>query len=207
MNTTLRVGIGALVIISILVLIVVLKPNTIKNYPSSGSGVIAFGDSLVEGVGSPETSGFIGILSTRIGIPIVNKGRAGDTTAMALERLPAILEEYPNSKIVILLLGGNDYLKRIPEEETFANLTTIIREFQNRGAVVLLLGVRGGAIRDRFDDNFKTLSKSEETAFVSNVLDGLITKREWMFDAVHPNKDGYEYIADRVEPVLRDIVK
>jgi len=69
-------------------------------------------------------------------------GVPGDTTADGLARMSELNAYKP--KVVLLLLGGNDYLKRIPQEQTFANLAAIIKDIQSRGAIVLLLGVRGG---------------------------------------------------------------
>ena len=125
---------------------------------------------------------------------------------MALERLPTVLEEVPNPKVAIIILGGNDYLRKVPKVETFSNLTKIITEFQNRGAVVLLLGVRGGLIKDNYEGEYRALAESLGAAYVSNILKGLITNREFMYDSIHPNDIGYRMIADRVEPVLLRIV-
>jgi lysophospholipase L1-like esterase len=180
-------------------------PRRIKNYPSFGTRVIAFGDSLIEGVGASEGNDFISLLSQKLATPIENYGRGGDTTATALERLPRVLEEVPNPKVVIILLGGNDFLRKIPKEETFANLSTIIESFQERDAVVLLLGIRGGIFKDNFEKEFEELHDIYQTAYISNVLRGLITNRKLMFDSIHPNDAGYKKIADKVYPILKEI--
>jgi lysophospholipase L1-like esterase len=111
-----------------------------------------------------------------------------------------------NPRVVILLLGGNDYLQRIPKEETFANLGTIIGRVQEKGAAVLLLGVRGGAIRDTYEADFAKLARTHQTGYVSNVLDGLLNDRTLMSDAIHPNNAGYNIIAERVTKELRKSV-
>ncbi len=178
------------------------KPPT--NYPSQGTDIIAFGDSLVYGTGG-SGGGFVSILSRDLGVPIVNLGVPGDTTADGLIRIDELDEYKP--KVVILLLGGNDYLKKVPPEQTFANLGKIIEDIHSRGAVVLLLGVRGGILRDNFASQYKALAKKYNTAFVFDVLDELIGLREYMADSVHPNDKGYQHIAGRVEPVLSGLLK
>jgi lysophospholipase L1-like esterase len=184
-----------------------VKPTaSITNYPSSGTEIIAFGDSLIEGVGGTEGGDLVSFLSKKIGMPIINFGHSGDTTEMALSRLPSVISVVPRPKVVIILLGGNDYLQKVPKEKTFSNLGKIIFEFQKNGAVVLLLGVRGGILKDNFDADFIKLRDTYHTAFVSNVLDGLITNPALMFDGIHPNNAGYEKIASRVYPVLKKIV-
>lgn len=168
--------------------------------------MIAIGDSLVVGVGagSPE-KGFIPILEKRLNITIANKGTSGDTTHDALLRLSKdVLDEKPD--IVIVLLGGNDFLRHVPAEETFANLRLIIGQIQSRGAIVLLLGIRGGIIADHYDDDFAALAKATGSLYVSNVLEGLVGNNTLMSDEIHPNDKGYERIADRVAPVLEGLI-
>lgn len=178
----------------------------IKNYPSNGTDIVAFGDSLIFGVGATsDNSNFVSILSRRIGKPIVNLGVSGNTTEDGLARLNQLDRYKP--KVVILLLGGNDYLRKVPIDTTFNNLEKIIKNIQSRGSVVLLLGVRGGIVTDKFDERFEELAEKTGSAFVSNVLDGLITKDEFMSDAIHPNDTGYAKISARVYPVLQKLVK
>ena len=108
------------------------------------------------GVGAsvPE-KGFIPLLAERAGTPIINKSVSGNTTADGLMRLDAdVMSEKPD--VVLLLLGGNDYLKKIPKAETFANLRTIITKLQSEGAVVILLGIRGGLLNDHFSGEYNS---------------------------------------------------
>jgi len=161
--------------------------------------VVAFGDSLVYGTGS-SGGGFVSLLEQRLGRPIENLGVPGDTTAAGLERLDEVLALHPS--VVILLLGGNDYLRQVPQDTTFANLSTIIERLQADGAAVLLAGVRGGLIRDNFAARFEELAQRHGTAYVHDVLDDTLGVEGYMADQVHPNDAGYRVIADRVYPVL-----
>lgn len=198
---------AGVVMVFLVVLYFIFSGSTkIKNYPSRGTDIIAFGDSLVQGVGATsDSTNFVSILSRRIGKPIVNLGVSGNTTEDGLSRLNELDKYKP--KVVILLLGGNDYLKKVPIDTTFNNLEKIIKNIQSRGAVVLLLGVRGGIVTDKFDERFEELAEKTGSAFVSNVLDGLITKQEFMSDPIHPNDTGYAKIATRVYPVLYKVIK
>ncbi len=78
----------------------------IANYPSRGTDIIAFGDSLVSGYGADEGSDFVSLLSKEVGEPIVNLGVSGNTTAQGLARIGELDTYHP--KIVLLLLGGDD---------------------------------------------------------------------------------------------------
>ncbi len=198
--------IGGLVLLLLAYFFFFSENKQIKNYPSSGTDIVAFGDSLIQGVGATsENTNLVSVLSRRIGKPIVNLGVSGNTTEDGLKR-SGELDKY-NPKVVIVLLGGNDYLRKVPIDDTFKNLEKIIKNIQSRGAVVLLLGVRGGIVTDKFDERFEDLAEKTGSAFVSNVLDGLITKEEFMSDPIHPNDTGYAKIAIRVYPVLYKLVK
>jgi acyl-CoA thioesterase-1 len=178
----------------------------ITNYPSRGADIIALGDSLIAGSGaSASEKSFVSLLSAELGVPIINLGVPGDTTAMGLARLPELDQYHP--KVVLLLLGGNDHLKKVPVETTFANLSAIIEGIQSRGAIVLLLGVKGNLFGDSFASRFDTLHKQYHTAYVPNVLDGLFGDSRYMADAVHPNDAGYARIAERILPVLTPLLQ
>lgn len=177
----------------------------IKNYPSVNSGpIVAFGDSLVEGVGS-SGGGFVSILSEKIGEPIINLGHSGDTTRDGLSRLQEVLDQKPS--ITILLLGGNDYLRKIPPEETFRNLETLVSKLQEAGSIVVLLGVRGGLFIDHFDEDFEDLAERTETVYVPNILAGLLNDKKLMSDTIHPNDAGYTLIAEKIYPELKKVLQ
>lgn len=169
----------------------------ITNDPPAGTNIIAFGDSLVEGFGSTEGNDLASILSERIGQPILNAGRGGDTTSSALERLEDdVLTKDP--KIVIVLLGGNDYLRRTSKEEIFKNLNTIIGRIQAKGAVVVLVEVRARLIAGGYKGEFKRLAARRGAILVPDVMHGIFGKADLMYDGIHPNDGGYQIMAERI---------
>ncbi len=101
---------------------------SVTNYPNDNEGpVIAFGDSLTEGVGAPAGQGYVDELEERLGIGVVNAGVSGDTTRDALARLEDdILSEDPST--VIVFLGGNDILRHIFEEARTNPLLFALRD-------------------------------------------------------------------------------
>lgn len=174
----------------------------ITNYPPKNQTIVAFGDSLVFGQGATEGKDFVTLLSAKLGRVIINLGVSGNTTADGLLRAHEVLEEDPG--VVILLLGGNDYLRKIPEAETRQNLGMLIETFQRNGSVVVLLGVRGGILQDGRGGMYEDLSKKYGTVYVSDVLDGVFLKPELMSDGIHPNDKGYAIIAERLFEVFKD---
>ncbi len=177
----------------------------ITNYPSSGIDIIAFGDSLVVGTGANSENDFVSLLSKKIRQKIINLGVSGNTTADGLARVSELDRYHP--KVVLLLLGGNDHLKKVPIETTFENLGKIIENIQSRGTIVVLLGVKGNLFGDKFKPEFEKLREKYGTAYVPDVLDGLFGKREFMEDAIHPNDAGNKVISERIYSVLTPLLK
>jgi acyl-CoA thioesterase-1 len=188
-------------VIIVVALFIFWPKEKITNFPPANDTIVAFGDSLVEGVGSSSGHDFVSLLSGMIGKPIINLGVSGNTTADALARIDKVTEKKPG--IVLVLLGGNDYLKRVPQEETFANLDKIVETLQASGSEIIVLGVRGGLLSDHFNSAFEDLAKRHHARFVPNVLDGLIGDKTLMSDEVHPNDAGYLKVAQKVYPVLK----
>lgn len=181
------------------------RGSDITNYPSHDGPVVMFGDSLVQGVGATPGNSLSVLLSRMVSKEIVNLGVSGDTTADGLARLDKALAQKPS--VLVILLGGNDYLRKVPIDDTFLNLRKIIARAQAAGAVTMVLGVRGGLLTDPFESRFEDLAESTGSVYVPDVLDGLIGNTTLMADAVHPNDQGYLKIAEKVYPKLKMIVR
>ncbi len=176
------------------------------DFPRAGQNIIAFGDSLVVGHGASPGNDFVSILSDRLGHPIINAGRNGDTTQTGLERLqPEVLSRDP--RIVILLLGGNDALRRMPMDQTFGRLADMIDQIHQTGAAVVLVGVRGSLFGGRYEEEFEALAEAKQVNYVPDVLSGIFGHPSLMADSIHPNDEGNLLMADRVEPVLRELLE
>jgi acyl-CoA thioesterase I len=181
-----------------------LRGPDLQNYPPREGPIVAFGDSLVSGIGAGAGEDFVSLISARLGKRVINLGVPGDTTADALERLEEVNALQP--AVVLVLLGGNDYLRRMPAQETFENLRTIIETLQADGALVVLLGVRGGVLRDNFRESFEVLARETSAAYVPDVLDGILGNSELMADQVHPNSAGHARIAEKVYATLEPLL-
>lgn len=206
MNRNLLIVLGLTVFILLAAFFMFRREDTvIRNYPPKVGPIIAFGDSLVAGTGATEGNDFVSSLSKKIGEPIENLGVPGNTTADALLRVDEAVQKSP--RIVILLLGGNDFLRKVPRDNTFTNLKNIITKFQNGGAIIVLLGVRTGLIFDGSAANFEDLARETGSAYVPDVLEGLFGYPKYMSDEIHPNDAGYAIIAGKVYPVLRELLR
>lgn len=169
--------------------------------PKSGP-IVVLGDSLSFGLGAESNHGYIGVLQKRLNLEMVNKGVSGDTSKMALERLQKdVLDLKP--ALVIVELGGNDFMQKVPLEETFANLDQIIARIQAQRTPVLLVGIKSGIFGNEASSHYKRLANQRHTGLVVNAMGNILTRADLKSDAIHPNDKGYEAMADNVEPELR----
>ncbi len=172
--------------------------------PASRGDWLALGDSLTSGVGASEGRDYPSVLGSRLGVKILNYGTPGHTTADGLGRLGEITRLNP--RVVLLCLGGNDGLRSVPLDETMANLGSIIDRLHSTGAFVVLIGVRSATMFDKNEKAFAGLAREKQILYVPNILKGVFSDPRLMSDTIHPNDEGYAYIANRLEAALLPIL-
>ncbi|MEN9574858.1 MAG: hypothetical protein RL514_2713 [Verrucomicrobiota bacterium] len=181
------------------------KNAVYANFPPTATGDwVAFGDSLTEGYGANEGGDYPTQLARRLRVKIRNLGVSGQTTADGLARLDQAVQLQP--RVVLLCLGGNDTLRGVPPEQTFAHLGTMIDRFHQGGAFVVLLGVRSTGLSDKNAKRFEQLAKAKRVLLVPNLLDGILFTPSFMADPIHPNDQGYAKIAERLEAILSPLL-
>ena len=178
----------------------------VKNLASPGSSIISFGDSLTAGYGAGSGEDYPTQLSQRIRVPVINAGVSGDTTESALARIDsAVLATSP--RIVIVGLGGNDYLRGVNIATTESNLRTIIRKIQARGAMVVLLGFSFPSLTADYASMYERVADDEECLLVDGVMKGILRDRSLKSDEIHPNARGYALMAERIAPPVAKLLE
>lgn len=186
-----------------------LRPSPysrVTNLGSRGSSVIAFGDSLTAGYGASAGEDYPSRLSAMSGVQVVNAGKSGDTTESALTRIESDVLS-ANPRIVIVGLGGNDFLGGMAMQTTEANLRTIIRRIQGVGAMVVLLGFRFPSLTASYEDMYKRVAREEGCLLIDRTLKGILTDPSLRSDQIHPNARGYDLMAQRMTEPLRELVR
>ena len=181
--------------------------DDIRNIRSLGETIVCFGDSLTEGVGGGSGEDYPTVLSRHLAFPVLNAGERGDTTAQALARLTdAVLSKNP--RLVVILLGGNDFLRRVPLQETRKNLEEIVQRIQAHGAMVVIAGLRLGFFTDEYAEIFEQTARQFGALYVPGVMKGILSDSALRSDPIHPNGAGYrliaERIAEKVKPLLQE---
>jgi lysophospholipase L1-like esterase len=178
----------------------------VKNLGSKGTSIIAFGDSLTAGYGAGPGEDYPSRLATLLPAAIANAGISGDTTSAALSRLDADVIAN-NPRIVIVGLGGNDFLRSEPIASTEANLRTIVRQIQASGAMVVLLGFRFPSLNASYESMYERVAKEEGCLLIPDLLDGILSNSSLKSDPIHPNGAGYQVMAERVAGPVKKLLK
>jgi acyl-CoA thioesterase-1 len=179
--------------------------DMIRNLGSAGETIICFGDSLTEGVGAEPGEEYPTILSRLLGMRVVNAGHRGDTTARALERIDSSVVN-KNPRLVILLLGGNDFLRQVPTGETRQNLKEIVRQIQAHGAMVAIAGIKLGFFTDEYGSIFEETAAEFGAIYIPQVMRGIFNDIKLRSDQIHPNSAGYRLIAQRIAEKIKPLL-
>lgn len=172
----------------------------------SGAQIIALGDSITAGFGIGSEAAYPNLLSQTLDLPIVNQGKSGDTTAAALSRLQQdVIAADP--WLVIVGLGGNDYLRQVPPAQTEANLRQIVTRLQQAGAIVVILGMDISPYSSNYEGLYQRVANDTQAHLIPGVLEGLNDPR-YLYDQIHPNQAGQQILANRIaeglQPLLQD---
>lgn len=168
-----------------------------------GRTVVAFGDSLTEGVGAAAERSYPAQLAAMIHEPVINAGVRGDTAQQALKRLERdVLAHRP--RLVLITLGGNDILRKLPIEQTIESLRAIFSAVQARGALVVYGAIDPPMVKRERLDRIRDLCRQMGVLYVPELMDGLWLDAGKMSDQIHPNGDGYRIVAERFYRAIKE---
>ena len=164
--------------------------------------LLAFGDSLTYGTGAAEAESYPAQLESLIGRRVVRAGVPGEVTAQALARLPGALDESA-PRLVLLCIGGNDFLRRLGNEQAERNVRAMIELARRRGIDVLLIGTPEPGLFPSPPAFYAALAKDLHIPYEGEVITEVLKDARLKSDPIHPNAAGYRVIAERVAAVLR----
>jgi acyl-CoA hydrolase len=175
-----------------------------------GKTVLAFGDSVTFGTGAASGEDWPSLLALKTGWKVVNAGVSGDTAENGKGRIQALLTAY-NPALVVIEIGGNDFLRRKPSKRVKEDIRVIIQTVLRFGAQAALvsvpelslLGVLAGRPSD--SDIYEELAREEGVPFVPDVFSDTLARPELRADKIHPNALGYEYMATGIYTRLQKV--
>ena len=178
--------------------------------------VLVVGDSISAAFGLETQEGWVTLLEERLRehnpeFKVVNASISGETTGGGLARFPQLLSEH-QPDYVIIELGGNDGLRGLSLTQMSSNLTRMVQQAKQQGAVVLLLGMRlpgnyGQRYTEAFYNVYQQIAEQENVAVVDFFLAGVGGEEGMMqADGVHPTQMAQPLLLDnawqRLAPLL-----
>jgi acyl-CoA thioesterase-1 len=179
--------------------------------------VLVLGDSLSAAHNIPLESGWVHLLDARLAKMVpkwtaVNASISGETSLSGRNRLPALLQKYHPS-VLVIELGANDGLRGLPLPALRENLAAMIDLAQRDKVRVLLLGIElpvnyGPQYRDSLRAIYADLARAKHVALVPFLLEGIALDPALMQeDGMHPVAAGEPRVLDNVweqlQPLLR----
>ncbi|HLP96938.1 MAG TPA: arylesterase [Sideroxyarcus sp.] len=175
-----------------------------------GSTVLALGDSLTAGAGVTPVEAWPNLLAAKTGWRVINGGVNGDTSEAGLRRLPALLEEH-KPVLVLVTLGGNDMLRRLPQQETVANLGKITALVKVHGGKPVLLATPNpslmGAVFQNLSaaDFYREVAEAQQVPLIEDAIAEIISDPLLKGDQIHPNAAGHALLAEKIFAELQSI--
>jgi acyl-CoA hydrolase len=170
-----------------------------------GATVLILGDSLSYGTGANTGTNtgedYPSLLATKTGWQIINAGVPGDTSSGGLERLPALLQQH-QPKLLIVELGGNDFLHNVPQTKTMANLKAILTQAKQAAVPTVLVAIPEvsafRAAMGNLQDHtlFETLAQETNTPLITNVFSEVLSDNTLKADQIHANAKGYAVVSE-----------
>ena len=164
--------------------------------------VLAFGDSLTAGTGAAPEASYPAVLSRLIRRTVVNAGMPGEVTAAGLARLAETLDR-EKPALVLLCLGGNDFLQRLDQAKAEENLRSMVRMMRERGIAVVLIGVPQLGFGVDVPGWYTELAKEAGVPYEGKLLKRILADRSLKSDPIHPNAAGYQQLAEGLAVVLK----
>lgn len=203
--------------LSVHVLAALLLLSAAASAHSAPKTVLVLGDSLSAEYGLTRGAGWVALAEQKlkrenIDAKLVNASVSGETTSGGRSRLPALLDKYKPS-LVVIELGANDGLRGLPVAAAQANLRAMVDAAAKADAKVMLIGMRippnyGRDYADKFFAMYGALSKEFKTPLVPFMLDGVAEKPQlFQPDRLHPLADAHPIILANIWPTLQKTIK
>lgn len=176
----------------------------------AGTRVLALGDSLTAPHGVKPGEDWPTLLGQKTGWAVINAGISGNTSAQALDRLPGLLDEH-QPQLVLVSLGGNDMLRKLPQEQTVTNLGRMLDLARASGAKTVLLATPkpslAGAVFNNLApaDFYADVAKDKKVPLIKDALPEVLSDTALKSDQLHPNAAGHAQIGELIYAELKRI--
>jgi len=177
-----------------------------------GRPIVCLGNSMTS-MGRP-AGGYPEVLAEVVAVPVVNLGQPGLTARQALRLLPDLDKAEP--QVVVVELGGNDYLQGRTLAAVKADLETILAACERIGAQVVLMEIPRHYVWDFYWGLERELAREHDIELVPDtairrllLASPTMPPGQWTHvpfltqsDGLHPNQRGNRLLAEYVLAAL-----
>jgi acyl-CoA hydrolase len=179
------------------------------------ANVLILGDSLTYGTGAAEGEDYATLLASNTGWNVMNAGVPGSTSLEGLERLPEYLAVHASGEqkidFLLIALGGNDFLRRVPQSLIVENLKAMLmlaKAHDIQTALIAMpelspVGAAFGTLSDHL--LYARLAEETNTPLLSGIFTEALAQNSLKADPIHPNADGYQVVASRLQQGLQQL--
>ena len=173
--------------------------------------VVCFGDSMTSlGI----FGGYPDDLQRLVCLPVVNLGIGGISTDQAIDYLPELVRKKP--QVVVIELGGHDFLRGYSRASAKANLKTIIDAARRSGAEIVLMEIPRALVSDPYWGLEREIARQEDVELIPDTAMRTILLRSSVFPpgswlgepyltdetGIHANAQGRQILAESVASAL-----
>jgi lysophospholipase L1-like esterase len=181
-----------------------VKADQHRSY-NTHADIVMFGDSMME---LADWNEILGIS------PVANRGISGDITEGMLKRIDTVLNLKP--KICFFSGSMNDNTHRVSFSKTLSNIRQIAGRLKENGVTVIFHSVlytgdlffdheRANIFVPMINAEIKKLCDGKDIIYLDMnelLCPGGILKREYTYDGLHLNPDGYKIWGGEVNKIL-----
>lgn len=212
-----RIGIVAMPIAAVLAVVLLYRPtlpgadgDARSAAPKTESVLVCAGDSLTAGIRPGTDEGtYVARFRETLNCCVVNAGVASDRAADLLRRLDKTVLAH-NPDVVLVFIGGNDYLDGTPRATFASHLEQVVSRIAAYGAEVVLVEVPSGIVWNPYAGVYRRIAARHDAMLVPE------TRLRWWYtmellfrshlkdpltsDGIHLTESGAAKVADWLRP-------
>jgi acyl-CoA thioesterase I len=188
--------------------------------PSSSAErtIVIIGDSLASGYGVGSDESYPSLLQKWIRDlgwkdQVINAGVSGSTTTDGRSRIGSVLRR--KTDVLVIALGGNDFLRGIDPDAIKQNLISMIQQTRQKypRATCVLAGMEvpplvGGDYVDKYNALFADVAARTDCMFVPGFLNGVMgVPGMTLGDQIHPTVAGQKLLAEHLWSMLKPLLQ
>lgn len=164
--------------------------------------ILALGNSLTYGTGVNPRQSYPTVLQQLVNREVINAGIPGEVTSATLRRIRNQLQQY-RPGLVVLCIGGNDIIRRIPQQQIKANISEMIQIVKSEGVQMVLLAVPAFGLYPSAPRFYQELAEFHGIPLDNETIPKILRDASLKSDAIHGNAAGYRMLAEAVATLLK----